>query len=181
MASKLYNRGYRPMVMEAGVECRWYPGGFWRFWVTAKAITVANTTGVSFGGVKLWTYPAAHIYVENVHLVSLSVGLGNAGNATPIAGTMGGDFAIGSTAPSDGTLSAADVNHLASTSIDPISGGLSNIRTASDTELDGTSTPIPVYANMLIDDADVADAASDVLELTATIDVVWRDRGGAGS
>lgn len=139
----------------------------------AKEITVANTTGVSFGGAKIYTFPQGRIFVKGVTLKLLTVGLGNAGNATPIAGTMGGDISLGTTPPSDGTLTVADVALLPSTSIDPISGGITGAALAAAAQFDGTTTPIPVYINMLIDDADVADGASDILELSATITITW--------
>lgn len=145
--------------------------------LTAVPITVANTTGVSFGGVKLYDFPEGLINVKGVLLKGLSVGLTNAGNATPITGAMGGDVSLGTTIAGDGTLTAADVNLLPSTSIDPISGGVVNAILAAPTCLNGATTPIDVFFNMLIDDADVGDAASDVLELTCVIIINWNFGG----
>lgn len=180
MSSKLANRGERPLVLESGVQAVHRPNGITRFTITDKPVTVGNTTGVSFGGSKLWTYPAGLIRVASVHVVSLSIGLGNAGNATPIDGDDNGDFSLGTTAPSDGTLSTTDVDHLASTAL-AFDTPLANVRETVDSDFDGTSTPVPVFANFLVDDADVGDGASDIIEVSAVIDVVFWDLGGAGA
>jgi hypothetical protein len=137
------------------------------------AVTVANTTGISFGGTKLIDFPAGRIQVMGAYQTGITFGLTNAGNVTPIDGTMGGDVSFGTTAPTDGTLTAADVDIVPSASIDPISGGCAISRLAASATFDGTSTPIDVFVNVLIDDADVADAASDVLEVSGTLVINW--------
>jgi hypothetical protein len=38
---------------------------------------------------------------------------------------------------------------------------------------DGTSTAKDAYLNIIIDDADVADAASDTVLVTGTVQIVW--------
>lgn len=140
----------------------------------AVELTVGNTTGVSFGGVKLYDFPVGRTLIDSVLLSNVSVGLGNAGNATPIAGTHGGDMSLGSTAPDDGTLTGADVDLCPSTSIDPISGGIAGAALAAAAQFDGTTTALDLYLNMLIDDLDVADGASDVLEISGQIEILWR-------
>jgi hypothetical protein len=141
-----------------------------------KAATIGNTTGVSFGGVKLFTFPAGRILVHGVTADIDALGLADAGNATPIVGTMGGDFAIGTTAPTDGTLSLTDEDLLPETSWDPFSGTVKAALAAS-AQFDGTTTPVPVYANLLIDDADVGNGASDILTFSGTVVVTWTNLG----
>lgn len=142
----------------------------------AVELTVGNTTGVSFGGVKLYTFPSGLIYVGGSSIVDLTYGFGNAGNATPIDSADGGDVSLGTTVAGDGTLSAADVNIMASTSVDPLSGGLTaGVATAS--VQDGTSTAVAAWLNQLIDDADVGDGASDVLEVDFVITLLWTQLG----
>lgn len=136
-------------------------------------VTVGNTTGVSFGGTKFYDFPAGRILILGVTVANVSFDLTDAGNATPIAGTHGGDFSIGTTAPSDGTLTNADVDLLPSTSIDPISGGVAGAALAASAQFDGTTAAVDAYFNILIDDADVGDGASDVLLVNATITIHW--------
>jgi len=138
----------------------------------AVEVAVGNTTGVSFGGTKLYTFPDGLIYTAGGSVVDLTLGFANAGNATPLAGTHGGDVSLGSTIAGDGSLTAADVNIMASTSWDPLSTVLSAV-SGTGAGLDGTSTAEDVWLNMIIDDGDVADAASDILEVSGFVTVLW--------
>ena len=133
--------------------------------VAALPVTLANTTGISFGSALLLTLPSTGKF----HLLSSNVedflwGLENAGNATPITGTMGGDFSLGTTATSDATLNSTDVNVLASTSYDPFSAAVDANSGINVVLASGAA----IYLNAIIDDADVANAASDILEANGT-------------
>lgn len=143
----------------------------------ALPITVGNTTGVSFGGSKIYTFPEGRILILGSIMRDISIGLDNPLNATPIAGTMGGDMSVGTTAPSDGTLTLTDVNLVPSTSIDPISDGITGVALAAAAPLDGTTTALAAFINMLIDDGDVANAASDVLEIDGEVEFTWINLG----
>lgn len=145
--------------------------------ITGLPVTLANTTGISFGTKKLLNFPRGAIHVAAVTVADFSWGLENEGNATPIAGTHGGDISLGTTGTTDATLDSTDVNLLASTSYDPISTAIS-AQQAINAIFDGTATPISVHLNAIIDDADVADAASDVLEANATIYISWTNMMG---
>lgn len=146
--------------------------------IAGLPITLGNTSGISFGSKQLITMPKGKI-----HFISSNVEdflydyTDDAGNVTPIAGTMGGDFSLGSTATADATLNSTDVNILASTSYDPFSTAVS-ANSAINAILDGTSTPISVYLNAIIDDADVADGASDILKVGCTMWFKWYWMGG---
>ena len=142
-----------------------------------KPVTVGNTTGVSFGGSKIYDFPAGRILVLGVTLASVSFDLTDAGNVTPIDATMGGDIAVGSTVAGDGTLTGADVDLIPSTSIDPISGGVTGAALAASAQFDGTTSPLDAYFNILIDDADVGNAASDVLLVNGTLTITWLNCG----
>lgn len=140
-------------------------------------ITVANTTGISFGNVLLGSFPQGRILVRETVVKDLLYGLTNAGNATPIDAADGGDFSLGTTGTADATLNSTDVNVLASTSYDPLSTAVSAIGIIN-AAFDGRSTPVSLYFNAIIDDADVADAASDILEINGTIWVTWTNLEG---
>lgn len=141
------------------------------------SVTVGNTTGVSFGGTKVYDMPAGRILVLGATLAAVTLDLTDAGNATPIDAADGGDIAFGTTAPDDGTLTGTDVNIIPSTSIDPLSGGLTGVALAASAQIDGTTTAVDVYLNLLIDDADVGDGASDVLLVSGTLTLVWVNLG----
>lgn len=141
--------------------------------IAALPLTLANTTGISFGSKQLITMPKGKIHILSSNVEDyLYDYTDDEGNVTPIAGTMGGDFSLGSTATSDATLNSTDVNILASTSYDPFSTAVS-ANSAINVILDGTSTPVSIYLNAIIDDADVADTASDVIELSCTMWFKW--------
>lgn len=145
--------------------------------IAGLPITVGNTTAISFGNVLLGSFPKGRIVVRETVVKDVLYGLGNAGNATPIAGTMGGDFALGTTGTTDSTLNSTDVNILASTSYDPFSTAVSAIGIIN-AAFDGRTTAVPLYFNAIVDDADVADGASDILEIGATIWITWTNLEG---
>ncbi len=75
-------------------------------------------------------------------------------------------------------LATTDVDLMASTAmLDPFVAGVGtgNGAFVKDTEFDGTTTAKDAFLNIIIDDADVADAASDIVLVSGTIilDVVW--------
>lgn len=142
--------------------------------MTGVPVTVANTTGVSFGGTQILDFPEGRIHVVGSYLrEEITFGLTNAGNVTPITAVMGGDVAIGTTAPTDGTLTGTDVDLIPSTSIDPISDGSGLAHLAAVATFDGTSTPKDAFMNVLIDDADVGNGASDILDVSGVWVVNW--------
>jgi hypothetical protein len=142
--------------------------------LSALPVTVANTTGISFGSAQLLDFPEGKINVIGSYLrTKFTFGLTNAGNVTPIDGTMGGDVSIGTTASSDATLAGTDVDLLPSLSIDPISSGSALGLLASGAVFDGTSSAKDAFLNVIIDDADVADAASDILEVSGVWVINW--------
>lgn len=144
------------------------------FTLAATPITVGNTTGVSFGGVQLYTFPSnGNDLLVLSSVCDLTLGFANGGNATPIDNADGGDFSMGTTAPDDGTLSGTDANIVSSTSIDPLSGTLIGVKDTQSLLSAGSAA----YFNMLIDDADVGDGASDVLELNGYAVIRWIDVG----
>ena len=145
--------------------------------ITSLPITVANTTGISFGNVLLGTFSKGRIIIRETVVKDILYGLTNAGNATPIDGADGGDFALGTTGTSDATLNSTDVNILASTSYDPLSTAVSAVGIIN-AAFDGRTTATALYYNAIIDDADVADLASDILELNGTIWITWTNLEG---
>ncbi len=143
----------------------------------AVPVTVANTTGASFGSQKLYTFPLGRIAVDGCTAKFDIITFGST-----IASGGSGDYSIGSTATADATLSSTDVNILPSSPmVDPftVRTGASAAGTAlaAVTQLDGTSTAIDVYLNVIIDDADVSDGGSDTATFTGAILITWKNLG----
>lgn len=135
-------------------------------------VTVANTTGASFGGVTLYDFPAGVIHVLGVVAENLSFNWAG----QDIAATGSGDFSMGTTITDDATLDGTDVNLLASTALtDPFVAGVGSGKgyLASPVTLDGTTTAQSLNLNVIIDDADVADGASDVVKVNGRVLVTW--------
>lgn len=143
--------------------------------LTSMLITVGNTTGVSFGGTKMYDFPEGRIFLMGSLLDLAAPGLSNAGNATPIDGDDNGDVAMGTTVAGDGTLTGTDVDFCPSTAYAMDTAVTAALAAAA--QFDGTSTAIDVYLNMLIDDADVGNGASDILEITGDVNLTWFNLG----
>ncbi len=142
--------------------------------VAAQPITLGNTTGISFGSVPLMSFPKGVIHISAVSVVSFLFDYtDDAGNVTPIAGTHGGDFSLGSSATADATINGTEVNILASTSYDPFSTAIS-VNSAINAIIDGSTTAVTCYINAIVDDSDVGDGASDILKIGTTIYIAWR-------
>lgn len=146
--------------------------------LAATPVTVANTTGASFGSQKLYDFPEGRIlvlgttaYFSEISWAGQDIGTGGSG-----------DYSLGTTATSDATLDSTDVDLLPSSAmLDPFVAGVgrSNAGTAlaAAAQFDGTATPKDAYLNVIIDDADVADAASDTVLFTGTVKITWINLG----
>ncbi len=143
--------------------------------LASTPVTVANTTGASFGGVKLYDFPAGRILILGV---TTTLTFNWAGQ--DIAADGSGDFSLGSTITADATLDGTDVNMLPSSAmLDPFVAGVGTGTgaLAASAQLDGTATAIDMNLNLIIDDADVADAASDIVLVSGTVTCTWVNLG----
>lgn len=145
---------------------------------TNVPVTVANTTGASFGSFKFYDFPEGLIHVHGVSAYFSSI----VWTGESIVATGSGDFSMGTTATADATLSSTDVNLLPSSAmLDPFVGGVgrSNAHAylAASAKFDGTTTPVDAYLNVIIDDADVSDTDSDTVLFTGTVVITWQNEG----
>lgn len=141
-------------------------------------VTVANTTGASFGSQKLYDFPEGRLLILGVTAYFSTIDW----SGQDIGATGSGDYSLGTTATADATLATTDVDLLPSSAmLDPFVAGVgsSNAGTAlaASAQFDGTATPKDCYLNVIIDDADVADAASDIVLFTGTIKITWINLG----
>jgi len=143
--------------------------------LTAFPVTVANTSGASFGGGKIYDFPEGRIGVLGC-IASLTF----TWTGTTIAAAGSGDFSIGSTVTADATLATTEVNILPSTAmLDPfvLGVGTGSGALAAAAQIDGTTTPVDAILNLIIDDADVSDAGSAIVLVTGTITITWLNLG----
>lgn len=143
--------------------------------LTDFPVDVGNTTGASFGGAKLYDFPAG---VLNVLGCVANLAFDWAG--TDIGAGGAGDFSLGTTITADATLSGTDANLLASTAMtDPavagVTDGAGHLATAA--IIDGHSAAASANLNIIIDDADVENGADDVVKVSGTITIVWINNG----
>lgn len=143
--------------------------------LSSFSVTVANTTGASFGASKIYDFPAGRILILGA-VADLSFNWAG----QDIGATGSGDFSVGSTATADATLSSTDVNIIASSAMtDPFVAGVGAGvgSSAAAVYLDGTTTAADAYLNIIIDDADVSDAASDIVLVSGTITLYYINLG----
>lgn len=169
------------------------PSGNWAQWTLSKLpFLVSNTSAISFGKLKLGTFPFGRFSIDGGIAVFSRIDWSTnyqAVQTTGVAGTVigaagSGDFSIGTTGTSDSTLSTTDVDLVASTAfIDPFSSGIgSNTATpgafVKSTEFDGSTTTTSgtqktINLNVIVDDADVVDTNAGLMFLTGVIRMHW--------
>lgn len=143
-------------------------------------VVTGNTTGASFGSRQIYDFPAGRIaIVSNLAYFNLITFNTAAGSDGDIAGAGSGDYGMGTTATADATIATTDVDLLPSTAmLDPFVAGVgrSNVGSAlaAMAQFDGTTTAVDMFLNVIIDDADVADAAaSDSVFFTGWSRCTW--------
>ena len=126
--------------------------------VRAAAISVAGTTGVGFGSAVVGDFPEGNILFLGAVVNMQFSGSGSDAN---LAATWSGDFALGTTPASDGTISAGDEDLVAETALAAASVEVSPLTRASSTStlsgaiLNNTDGSLEINLNLLIDDADI--------------------------
>jgi hypothetical protein len=143
--------------------------------LASTPVTVGNTTGVSFGGVKLYDFPVGRIAV-----IGATANLSLNWAASDIADAGSGDFALGSTITEDATLDGTDVDMLPSTAmLDPFVTGVGTAKgaLAASAQFDGTTEAVDANLNIIVDDADVADASSNIILVSGTVTITWANLG----
>lgn len=124
---------------------------------------VEGATGVGFGTIPLQGFPEGNLLFFGA---VISVIFAGSGADAGLADTWEGDFALGTTPLTDGTLTAGDVDLIPSTAtatavaeVAPVARGVSAVAT-SGTVHDNTANTLEMNLNLLIDDADIS--ADDV-------------------
>lgn len=148
--------------------------------LTSMPISVVSvTTGNGVGGTKVYDMPEGYIKVLGC-TAALSLAVETEDDFTD--GTPEGDIGIGTVAPANadalgtdatddniGTATAFTMTDYADASV--------NIPPEAAINLDGTSTPIDVYVNALVDAADIDDDTTTNLLVSGTITLTWINMG----
>lgn len=142
--------------------------------VNTLVTATAAATGVGFGNVALAAFPEGNVLflgaVANLRFSALGA------NATNAIAAFNGDYAIGSTADADGTLSGTEVNLVASTALGPAVARVTPFARgtgATQVVLDNTARTLNMNLNVLVDAADITDATSVTLTVEGTLDIAY--------
>jgi hypothetical protein len=137
-------------------------------------ITTVGATGVGFGSVLLGAFPAGRILLLGT---TVSLAFPIISTEGDLANTADGDFAMGTIACTDGDLTdATDVNILpkTATSANSLSTAVGAALAAS-AQIDGTSTDVPVYISVALDDAETDETS--IVGATGTVTLTWVNLG----
>lgn len=142
--------------------------------VNTLVTATAAATGVGFGNVALAAFPEGNVLflgaVANLRFSALGA------NATNAIAAFNGDYAIGSTADADGTLSGTEVNLVASTALGPAVARVTPFARgtgATQVVLDNTARTLNMNLNVLVDAADITDATAVTLTVEGTLDIAY--------
>lgn len=116
-------------------------------------VVMADQAGVvAFGSLKIFDMPAGLVQIMGV-VADLALTKSSAG----VIATWDGDASIGSApAAGDATLTGTEANIVPSTPTPQAVAGATtaDMKSTAGVMLDGTATPVDLYLNLLVDDAD---------------------------
>lgn len=141
--------------------------------MAATPITLTDEAGVVlYGGQKIYDFPAGNILVLGA-TINLATTVG--GN---LSATADGDVGLGTvTADNGATLATTEQNIVPTTSIAQLVGSTGPVtgkNAAAIAPLDGTSTAVDTYLNVLWDDAD---HNGGTMTVTGTVTITWVNLG----
>lgn len=114
-------------------------------------VVVDGATGVGFGSAVLEPLPVGKI-LGLATVATITVTAGESG----MTATWQGDVSLGTTAADDGTLTAGDVDIIASTALGAATAGVSptvSAENATPAIIDNSAGDLAVRINLLVDDA----------------------------
>jgi len=149
------------------------------FNLDATPVTIVGATGVGFGAVQLGTFPQGQILILGATASLAFPIISTAGN---LANTADGDWAIGTIAGgcTDGDLTdATDINIIPSTATSANSlstaVGACLLDSAAANRIDGTTTAVPIWLSVAIDDAETDETS--ILGATGNVTITWVNLG----
>lgn len=122
--------------------------------VRNAALSIAGTSGVGFGSVVIGDFPAGNILllgaVAYMQLTTVDA---------DVQATFDGDFAVGTAATADATITGVDANIVGSAALGAATGGVSPIARgtgATTAIVDNTDGTLEMNLNVIIDDANIS-------------------------
>ena len=122
-------------------------------------MTMTGATGIGFGTAVIGDFPEG-----NILFLGCVAYLEFAGDVTgDLADTWSGDFGVGTTPLTDGTISAGDVDLVPSTAVGPAVAEVSPKTRGAEADgslsgviFDNTDGSLEINGNLLVDDADIS-------------------------
>jgi len=146
---------------------------------TNRSQSMTDEAGVvAYGGSKVFDMPEGNIQIFGA-TANLTVTKSGAG----INADFDGDFSVGTvTASNNATLSSTEQNIIPTTATPQAVAGATTakgINIAAIAPLDGTATPVDIYLNFLIDDADqdITGGGASSLLYSGTLTICWVNLG----
>ena len=143
---------------------------------TNRTIALTDEVGViAYGGTKIYDFPEGVVFLFGA-LADLTITKDAAG----VNDTWDGDFSLGTaTAGNNANLGGSEANIIPSTATPQAVAGATTAKGVTDAQNkstihDGTTTPIDMFLNFLVDDADHNVAATPTnLVVNGTITFFW--------
>lgn len=145
------------------------------FTLTALSITMTDAGAAgSHGGHKLYDFPAGVIgRLGCSYNLTTTAGAGGIADGAALVGALGTVV----TATDNATLTTTEADWIASTAgtLTAGAGVLASHGNANATLLDGHTTPVDLYLNLAVPDAD--SSASDTVAVSGTVTCLWTQAG----
>lgn len=146
---------------------------------SAQVDVTSVSTGNGVGGLKIYDFPEGYVHI---HGCTANLSLAVLTEADFTDGTPEGDIGIGTVAPANADALGTDAtdDNLATatafTMTDYVDASVVLPPEAS-ANYNGTSTPVDVYLNALVDAADIDDDTTGELLVSGTVTLVWSHLG----
>jgi hypothetical protein len=143
------------------------------FTLTNVAVTLTATGGAKgFGSVKLYDFPEGYVYFIGA-VADLAITSADA----DLSDTWTGDISFGTTADDNAALAGTEVNIIPETTVPAATAKATTgdgVSTATEHAIvDGHSSALDLYLNLLADAADIADDSTAPVAISGTITITW--------
>lgn len=146
-----------------------------RIVLSGMVVSVTSVgAAIGFGSVVVGDFPEGNILVLGV---GGTIGFAGSGADANLSDTWSGNFGIGTTPASDATITAGDVDLIASTALGPAAAEvIAPARVAAallPTMFDNTDGSLEININVLVDAADIVDDQVVDITLSGMIDIAY--------
>ena len=141
--------------------------------VNTTVTVTATGAAIGFGSVVLNGLPEGYLKMIGA---AASLDFSGSGSDANLSDTWSGDFGIGTTPASDATITAGDVDIIASTALGAATAEVAPTVVAyngTDAVIDNTANDLEMNLNVLIDAADITDSQSVDLTVTGVVEFTF--------